>query len=89
MGLRATVDRSPSAVDVLEFAVHRGLTVYDATYLELAQREGAPLATLDAAVATDAAAYMDLKLAIVSAQAFIEIVQACRIRQWIVPGVQP
>jgi len=34
---------------------HR-LTVYDAAYLELAQREGVPLATLDGALAAAARA---------------------------------
>ena len=54
--LRVTVDRSPNEADVLALARHRGLTVYDAAYLELARREGAPLATLDAALATAARA---------------------------------
>ena len=54
--LRVTVDRSPEEADVLVLARHRGLTVYDAAYLELARREGAPLATLDAALATAARA---------------------------------
>jgi predicted nucleic acid-binding protein len=54
--LRVTVDRSPEEADVLPLARHRGLAVYDAAYLELARREGAPLATLDAALATAARA---------------------------------
>ena len=54
--LRVTVDRLPNGADVLTLARHRGLTVYDAAYLELARREGAPLATLDAALATAARA---------------------------------
>jgi predicted nucleic acid-binding protein len=54
--LRVTLDRSPKEGDVLALARHRGLTVYDAAYLELARREGAPLATLDAALATAARA---------------------------------
>ena len=54
--LRVTVDRSPEEADVLALARHRGLTVYDAAYLELVRREGAPLATLDAALATAARA---------------------------------
>jgi predicted nucleic acid-binding protein len=54
--LRVTLDRSPKVGDVLALARHRGLTVYDAAYLELARREGAPLATLDAALATAARA---------------------------------
>jgi hypothetical protein len=37
----------------------------------------------------DAGPYMDLKLANVSDQPFVEILRACRIRQWIVPGAQP
>ena len=52
--LRVLVDRSPEEADVLELARHRRLTVYDAAYLELARREGAPLATLDATLATAA-----------------------------------
>ena len=40
--LRVMVDRSPEA-GVLALARHRGLTVYDAAYLELARREGATL----------------------------------------------
>ncbi len=44
--LRVTLDRSPKEADVLALARHRGLTVYDAAYLELARREGAPLATM-------------------------------------------
>ncbi len=54
--LRVTVDRSPEEADVLALARHLGLTVYDAAYLELARREVAPLATLDAALATAARA---------------------------------
>jgi predicted nucleic acid-binding protein len=54
--LRVTVDRSPEEAHVLALARHRGLTVYDAAYLELARREGGPLATLDAALATAARA---------------------------------
>jgi predicted nucleic acid-binding protein len=54
--LRVTVDRSPEEADVLALARHRGLTVYDASYLELARRDGLPLATLDAALATAARA---------------------------------
>src|SRR4029077_5517895 len=49
--LRVTLDRSPKEGDVLALARHRSLTVYDAAYLELARREGAPLATLEAALA--------------------------------------
>ena len=52
--IRVSVDRSPVEADVLALARHRRLTVYDSAYLELARREGAPLATLDAALATAA-----------------------------------
>src|ERR1700674_3772271 len=52
--LRITVDRSPEEADVLALVRHCGLTVYDAAYLELARREGAPLATLDVGLATAA-----------------------------------
>jgi predicted nucleic acid-binding protein len=54
--LRVSVDRSPLEADVLALARRRRLTVYDSAYLELARREGAPLATLDAALATAARA---------------------------------
>ena len=49
--LRVSVERSPGEADVLALARYRGLTVNDAGYLELARREGVPLATLDAALA--------------------------------------
>ena len=42
--------------DVLPLARERGLTTYDATYLELAMRLGLPLATKDKALARAAAA---------------------------------
>ncbi|MGO9007435.1 MAG: type II toxin-antitoxin system VapC family toxin [Beijerinckiaceae bacterium] len=54
--LGVTVDRSPEEADVLTFARRYNLTVYNAAYLELAQREGVPLATLDADLATAARA---------------------------------
>jgi predicted nucleic acid-binding protein len=41
-------ERAPR--DVLALARQEGLTVYDAAYLELAMREGIPLATLDNAL---------------------------------------
>ncbi len=42
------IDRSPDETAILSLARHHRLTVYDASYLELAQRETLPLATLDA-----------------------------------------
>jgi predicted nucleic acid-binding protein len=45
--LNVTVDRSPEAADVLMLARRHRLSVYDASYLELALRNGIPLATLD------------------------------------------
>ena len=51
------VDDSPRESTVLDVARRYSLTVYDATYLELAQRKTLPLATLDHALikaATDA-----------------------------------
>jgi predicted nucleic acid-binding protein len=45
-----TVDNLPREASVLDLARRRSLTVYDATYLELAQRIDAPLATLDQAL---------------------------------------
>ena len=46
--LRIRVDRVPDENGVLRLARAHRLSVYDAAYLELAQREGLPLATLDA-----------------------------------------
>ena len=54
--LNIAVDRSPDEADVLMLARRRRLTVYDAAYLELARREGVPLATLDSALAAAARA---------------------------------
>jgi predicted nucleic acid-binding protein len=49
--LPITVDRAPEEAAVLTLARRHGLTVYDACYLELAQRQGVALATLDGALA--------------------------------------
>ena len=49
--LDVTIDRSPDEGAVMSLARRHRLTVYDAAYLELARREGMPLATLDAALA--------------------------------------
>jgi predicted nucleic acid-binding protein len=46
--LRIRIDRTPDEGAVLRLARTHRLSVYDAAYLELAQREGLPLATLDA-----------------------------------------
>ena len=46
-GLRVRVDREPEESVVLKLARTHGLSVYDASYLELALREAIPLATLD------------------------------------------
>jgi predicted nucleic acid-binding protein len=48
--LAITLDRSPVEAAVLALARRHRLTVYDAAYLELAMREGLPLATLDTAL---------------------------------------
>ena len=53
--LRIRVDRVPDEGAVLRLARAHRLSVYDAAYLELAQREGLTLATLDAALRTAAA----------------------------------
>jgi predicted nucleic acid-binding protein len=45
--LRFTIDRSPGEADVLMLARRHRLSVYDASYLELALRDGISLATLD------------------------------------------
>jgi predicted nucleic acid-binding protein len=49
-----SVDNLPREASVLDLARRRSLTVYHATYLELAQRIEAPLATLDQALITAA-----------------------------------
>jgi predicted nucleic acid-binding protein len=54
--LGVTVDRSPEEAGVLALARRHRLTVYDASYLELAQREALPLATLDTELARAARA---------------------------------
>lgn len=53
--LRIRVDRVPDEDALLRLARTHRLSVYDAAYLELAQREGLPLATLDAALQKAAA----------------------------------
>jgi predicted nucleic acid-binding protein len=45
--LAVTVDRQPGEAEVLALARRHRLSIYDAAYLELAQRETLPLATLD------------------------------------------
>jgi predicted nucleic acid-binding protein len=45
--LRVSVDRSPEEADVHSLARRHRLSVYDASYLELARRDGISLATLD------------------------------------------
>jgi predicted nucleic acid-binding protein len=45
--LRIRIDRAPDEGAVLRLARSQRLSVYDAAYLELAQRERVPLATLD------------------------------------------
>jgi predicted nucleic acid-binding protein len=49
------VDESPRETVVLDLARRHSLTVYDAAYLELAQRKNLPLATLDTALIKAAA----------------------------------
>jgi predicted nucleic acid-binding protein len=48
--LAITFDTSPDETSILALARRHRLTVYDAAYLELAIREGSPLATLDTAL---------------------------------------
>ena len=55
-GLRLTIDRAPVESAVLGLARRHRLTVYDASYLELACRDGLHLATLDQALAKAAQA---------------------------------
>ena len=45
--LAINIDHTPDETKVLALARQYKLTVYDAAYLELALREGVPLATLD------------------------------------------
>ena len=45
--LGVTIDRAPEESTVLALARTHRLSFYDASYLELAQREGLPLVTLD------------------------------------------
>ncbi len=52
--LGITIDRLPDEAAVLALARKNRLTVYDAGYLELAQRQAVPLATLDAELASAA-----------------------------------
>jgi predicted nucleic acid-binding protein len=54
--MRIRIDRDPEGSTVLRLARARRLSVYDASYLELALREGIPMATLDDALATAAIA---------------------------------
>ncbi|ABA81580.1 PIN domain-containing protein [Rhodobacter sphaeroides] len=55
-GLGILLDTAPSNAGVLSLARRHGLTVYDALYLDLAQRRGAMLSTLDAKLAQAARA---------------------------------
>jgi predicted nucleic acid-binding protein len=52
--LRIRVDREPEEGAVLRLARAHGLSVYDASYLELALREAIPMATLDGQLAAAA-----------------------------------
>ena len=53
-GLPIEVDRVPSSSDLLIIARAHALSVYDASYLELARRHAMPLATLDRRLAAAA-----------------------------------
>lgn len=55
-GLAIIADHAPDEAAVMALARRHRLTVYDASYLELARREGVPLATLDATLASAARA---------------------------------
>ncbi len=52
--MEITLDQSPKEAEVLQLARDNKLSIYDASYLELAQRENIPLATLDSALAAAA-----------------------------------
>lgn len=60
------IDRTPEEVTIMTLARQHRLTVYDASYLELAQREAIPLATLDKDLRKAAAA---LDIALMGAEA--------------------
>jgi predicted nucleic acid-binding protein len=51
------IDRAPQESSILALARRHRLTVYDASYLKLAQREAVPLTTLDGDLRQTAAAY--------------------------------
>lgn len=48
--LNVTIDRSPQEAELLSLSRRHRLTVYDASYLELALRTDLPLATLDSSL---------------------------------------
>jgi predicted nucleic acid-binding protein len=48
------IDRAPAEAEILTLARSHHLTVYDASYLELAMRRNLPLATLDKSLAAAA-----------------------------------
>ena len=54
--LPVDIDREPDEIAILRLARRHRLTAYDASYLDLALRRGAPLATLDDALYRAAAA---------------------------------
>jgi predicted nucleic acid-binding protein len=54
--LTVSIDHAAEEAQVLALARRHGLTVYDAAYLELAEREGIALATLDTTLARAASA---------------------------------
>jgi predicted nucleic acid-binding protein len=54
--LGVSLDRSPDEAQIMRLARTYRLTVYDAAYVELALRKGAPLATLDSRVVAAAQA---------------------------------
>ncbi len=60
------IDREPQEAAILTFARQHRLTVYDASYLELAQREAVPLASLDSDLRKSATA---LGLALIDVEA--------------------
>jgi predicted nucleic acid-binding protein len=70
--LRIRVDRVPEENGVLRLARAHRLSVYDAAYLELARREGLPLATLDA----------DLRKAAAGAGVALVSMDAKKKRKW-------
>ena len=58
--LMTVVDPHPSELDILDIAVERGLTAYDASYIVLAMRRGLKLVTEDTTLRRKAKKFVDV-----------------------------